>query len=94
MSTVPYTYPFQTEYANNYTSFPLTSEATSPTSAPASTVTASAMSQINWQSSYPSQIAPVNTAMSTLFPPYSRGSSQKVIFTFFYTDFNRAKTLG
>lgn len=86
MSTVPYTYPFQSDYANNYTSFPLTSEATSPT-APASAVTASAMSQINWQSSYPSQIAPVNTAMSTLFPPYSRGSSQKVILTNFKQKF-------
>ena len=86
MSTVPYTYPFQSDYSNNYTSFPLTSEATSPT-APTSAVTASAMSQINWQSSYPSQIAPVNTAMSTLFPPYSRGSSQKVILTNFKQKF-------
>ena len=34
---------------------------------------------INWQT-YPSQIAPVNSAMNSLFPPFSRGSTQKVIF--------------
>lgn len=32
---------------------------------------------INWQT-YPSQIAPVNSAMNSLFPPFSRGSTQKV----------------
>ena len=82
MAAVPYTYPtFQSEYATNYTSFPMTSESTSPTTpATATAVTASAMSQMSWPSTYPSQIAPVNTAMSTLFPPYSRGSSQKVRF--------------
>lgn len=69
MSIVPYGYQLNSEYSN-YSSFP-TEGSSPPTSA-------SAMSQINWQATYPSQIAPVNTAMSTLFPPYSRGSSQKV----------------
>ena len=27
---------------------------------------------------YPSQIGPVNSAMNSLFPPFSRGSTQKV----------------
>ena len=29
---------------------------------------------------YPSQIGPVNSAMNSLFPPFSRGSTQKVKF--------------
>ena len=37
---------------------------------------------MNWQN-YPSQIAPVNSAMNSLFPPFSRGSTQKVNLHFF-----------
>ena len=38
---------------------------------------AAAMGQINWQSSYPAQMAP---AMNQLFPSFARNSTQKVTF--------------
>ena len=68
MALVPTSFPFQAEYAGagNY-SYPIYEN-------PAQT----AMGHINWQAGYPSQIGPVNSAMNSLFPPFSRGSTQKV----------------
>ena len=39
-----------------------------------------AMGQINWQSSYPAQMAP---AMNQLFPSFARNSTQKVSYKLF-----------
>ena len=43
---------------------------------------AAAMGQINWQSSYPAQMAP---AMNQLFPSFARNSTQKVNLKIFST---------
>ena len=40
---------------------------------------------------YPSQIGPVNSAMNSLFPPFSRGSTQKVFIQIIKYE---KKTLG
>ena len=73
MAVVPTSFSSQYEY--NYGKEPFSY--TQPYGA-TSSLYSEPQSAINWQS-YPSQIAPVNSAMNSLFPPFSRGSTQKVM---------------